>query len=352
LTQPLALHPHVRICFWRAFNHATASAFVCDRLPRCCAPPSPAACWQPWPPPPCCCWRLALLPPQAAVHASCSNNRLLPQRCEAVSCVRCDSKLESDSRCTVWAGATLRPAALPLSACLCHLQANAPNVTASSATGGRFADALSVGAAAADWLPPGIFSGDGTAFSEAVPNSGKGFACSYRYLNDWASTHFAAMNSKQVRCGAMRCIAVWREGRGGAVSGCPVAPGGSLLACSAAACSPALAAIDPAKPITTTNQAPLSPPGPCPAVGQWQCVRALHHRLVRRRALPHSRQACAGADCRQVPRVRPRRCRLLHPRLSRATSPACGHTACASPGSGLTAQTTCRAASGSTPRSA
>jgi hypothetical protein len=102
----------------------------------------------------------------------------------------------------------LRPAALPLSACLCHLQANAPNVTASSGPGGRFADALSVGAAAADWLPPGIFSGDGTAFSEAVPNSGKGFACSYRYLNDWASTHFAAMNSKQVRCGAMRCGAV------------------------------------------------------------------------------------------------------------------------------------------------
>ena len=125
-----------------------------------------------------------------------------------MSCVRCDSRLESDSRCTVWAGATLRPAALPLSACLCHLQANAPNVTASSGPGGRFADALSVGAAAADWLPPGIFSGDGTAFSEAVPNSGKGFACSYRYLNDWASTHFAAMNSKQVRCGAVRCGAV------------------------------------------------------------------------------------------------------------------------------------------------
>ena len=102
-----------------------------------------------------------------------------------------DSQLHSES------GLRQRPLGL-LSACL-FLQANAPNVTASSGPGVRFASALA--GAAADWLPPGIFSGDGTAFSEAVPNSGKGFACSYRYLNDWASTHFAAMNSQQVGCG-------------------------------------------------------------------------------------------------------------------------------------------------------
>ena len=139
------------------------------------------------------------------MHASCSNNRPLPQRCEALcgAAARCDSKLESDSRLvgTVWAGSTHPPLLCPASLPAFALQANAPNVTASSGPGGRFADAL--GTAAADWLPPGIFSGDGTAFSEAVPNSGKGFACSYRYLNDWASTHFAAMNSKQVRCGAV-----------------------------------------------------------------------------------------------------------------------------------------------------
>ena len=29
-----------------------------------------------------------------------------------------------------------------------------------------------------------LFTGDGTAYSEAVAD-GTGFACSYRYLNDW-----------------------------------------------------------------------------------------------------------------------------------------------------------------------
>jgi hypothetical protein len=48
------------------------------------------------------------------------------------------------------------------------------------------------------WLPSGQFQGDGTAFSEAVPNTGKGFACSFRYLNNWASRNFAAINKPMV----------------------------------------------------------------------------------------------------------------------------------------------------------
>ena len=61
------------------------------------------------------------------------------------------------------------------------------------------AASAAAGAGPVPWLPSVLFSGDGTAFSEAVPNTGKGFACSYRYLNDWASTHFAAINRPMVR---------------------------------------------------------------------------------------------------------------------------------------------------------
>lgn len=79
-----------------------------------------------------------------------------------------------------------------------------PNVTAmdgahrlgGGAVAGAVADAVS--AAVAPWLPAGLFGGDGTAYSEAVANTGAGFACSYRYLNDWASTHFAAINKPMV----------------------------------------------------------------------------------------------------------------------------------------------------------
>lgn len=43
----------------------------------------------------------------------------------------------------------------------------------------------------------GTFTGDGTAFSEAVNNTGAAFACSFRYLNNWASQYFVAMNAAQ-----------------------------------------------------------------------------------------------------------------------------------------------------------
>lgn len=56
------------------------------------------------------------------------------------------------------------------------------------------------------WLPSGLYSGDGTAYSEAVPNTGQGFACSYRYLNDWASTHFAAINRPMVSSSWQHCL--------------------------------------------------------------------------------------------------------------------------------------------------
>ncbi len=49
------------------------------------------------------------------------------------------------------------------------------------------------------WLPQGQWSGDGTAYSEAVANTGNRFACSYRFLNDWASRNFAAINKPMVR---------------------------------------------------------------------------------------------------------------------------------------------------------
>lgn len=42
-----------------------------------------------------------------------------------------------------------------------------------------------------------LHEGDGTAFSERVNNTGTQFACSMRYLNDWASVHFAAVNLEQ-----------------------------------------------------------------------------------------------------------------------------------------------------------
>ena len=89
---------------------------------------------------------------------------------------------------------------------MCWLPVLQPNVTAfdgqhSFGLGAVAAAAASAaaGAGPVPWLPSGLFSGDGTAFSEAVPNTGKGFACSYRYLNDWASTHFAAINRPMVR---------------------------------------------------------------------------------------------------------------------------------------------------------
>lgn len=62
----------------------------------------------------------------------------------------------------------------------------------------------------------GEFSGDGTAYSDTV-SDGTGFACSYRFLNPWARSNFAAMNAAQwddgqscgkcvsVRCTDSRC---------------------------------------------------------------------------------------------------------------------------------------------------
>ncbi|EFN56252.1 hypothetical protein CHLNCDRAFT_51929 [Chlorella variabilis] len=93
-----------------------------------------------------------------------------------------------------------------------------PNVTAfdgqhSFGLGAVAAAAASAatGAGPVPWLPSVLFSGDGTAFSEAVPNTGKGFACSYRYLNDWASTHFAAINRPMWENGdaCARCLTAW-----------------------------------------------------------------------------------------------------------------------------------------------
>lgn len=55
------------------------------------------------------------------------------------------------------------------------------------------------------------FHGDGTAFSDAVNNTGAAFACSFRYLNNWASQYFVAMNEEQVSIGL---------GRGGLVMYC------------------------------------------------------------------------------------------------------------------------------------
>lgn len=56
------------------------------------------------------------------------------------------------------------------------------------------------GATTPAWLPAGTFSGDGTAYSEAVAGTGAGFACSYRYLNPYFSTNFLAINKPMVSC--------------------------------------------------------------------------------------------------------------------------------------------------------
>ncbi|KAL4451678.1 hypothetical protein ABPG75_007340 [Micractinium tetrahymenae] len=61
------------------------------------------------------------------------------------------------------------------------------------------------------WLPSGVFSGDGTAYSEAVDGTGANFACSYRYLNPYFSTNFVAINKAMWdngnACG--KCITAW-----------------------------------------------------------------------------------------------------------------------------------------------
>jgi hypothetical protein len=61
--------------------------------------------------------------------------------------------------------------------------------------------------------PLQVFAGDGTAFSDSVNNTGAGFACSYRYLNDRQSRFFAAINQAQWeegrtcgRCARARCV--------------------------------------------------------------------------------------------------------------------------------------------------
>lgn len=135
--------------------------------------------------------------------------------------------------------------------------AGAASAAASAATGGA---AASVGAAAAaaalptpSWLPAGTFSGDGTAFSEAVPGTGAGFACSYRYLNPYFSTHFAAINKPMV--GA--AWAAWTV---------PVAHGGGGLGGSAHAGWGR--GIAPSPPHPPAHATPL-PCLPCPARLQW-----------------------------------------------------------------------------------
>lgn len=63
--------------------------------------------------------------------------------------------------------------------------------------------------AIAPWLQDTTtYRGDGTAFSNAVNNTGAGFACSYRYLNDRFSSFFAAINQEQWEMGAAcgRCV--------------------------------------------------------------------------------------------------------------------------------------------------
>lgn len=78
--------------------------------------------------------------------------------------------------------------------------APASNSTSSSAVESDAASLPEVGSS--------TYSGDGTAFSDAVANTGAGFACSFRYLNNWASKYFVAMNNAQwdngARCGT--CI--------------------------------------------------------------------------------------------------------------------------------------------------
>lgn len=146
---------------------------------------------------------------------------------------------------------------------------------AAAATAAREGAAASAGAAAAaaalptpSWLPAGTFSGDGTAYSEAVAGTGAGFACSYRYLNPYFSTHFAAINKPMVR--GSRAAGAEMLGRG---------------ACSA----------------RVVHCRPL-PPAP-PAVGRGRRLRALHHGLVRGRPLPGPGQEGDGHGHRPVPRV-------------------------------------------------
>ncbi|PSC67798.1 Expansin 1 [Micractinium conductrix] len=79
-----------------------------------------------------------------------------------------------------------------------------PNVTAQSGP-------MPLSGGGAPWLPAGTFSGEGTAFSEAVPGTGAGFACSFRYLNPFFSTNFAAINrpmwDEGHACG--KCVTAW-----------------------------------------------------------------------------------------------------------------------------------------------
>ena len=138
----------------------------------------------------------------------------------------------------------------------------APNVTAMSGPhllGGSVVGAVAdaVADAVAPWLPSGRFSGDGTAFSEAVANTGAGFACSYRYLNDWASHHFAAINKPMVRR--------WRLGGGGRW----VLAGGWWRLVAAGGCCPAAGQPGLPLPLTLLLLTPL-PPAP----RQWDEGRA------------------------------------------------------------------------------
>lgn len=180
-----------------------------------------------------------------------------------------------------------------------------PNVTAfdrvgtstlggAAAAAGAAAVAALQGAAPA-WLPQGRWSGDGTAYSEAVANTGKGFACSCRYLNDWASRSFAAINKPMVGAGGVGWLGGWWWVGAVAEAGswrCDMQQHLPAGVCPQHAHSP------------LSTSLPCSPaPAPTSAVGRGPRVRALHHRLVRGRAVRHAQQAGAGAGGGPVPRV-------------------------------------------------
>jgi expansin (peptidoglycan-binding protein) len=84
-----------------------------------------------------------------------------------------------------------------------------PRVTKSESLATSFASRITdFTNAVAPWIDGDTHTGDGTAFSDAVNNTGSGFACSFRYLNDRFSRYFAAINSEQWEDGAAcgRCV--------------------------------------------------------------------------------------------------------------------------------------------------
>ena len=124
----------------------------------------------------------------------------------------------------------------------------------------------------APWLPAGTFSGEGTAFSEAVPGTGAGFACSFRYLNPFFSTNFAAINRPMVRGWVL-----WAGGRGFVGGYVTVGPGSDS----------STARLRRHRFNPSTQLLTPSCPSPSPAaVGRRARVRQVRDGVVRRRPVP------------------------------------------------------------------